>query len=374
LNPHRSGYRLSTLAALALLMLTLSGCASGVHATSWTGLTVSDDLLYLADLTQVKSLNSADASVVWSFPADPSKDPRGVFYITPIVYEDRVFVASEVPPTGMFSRYKHVLWALRREDGIPLWSFDIAAGPYVESGAPGGSLFVIGNSDGSVYALDVDSGTLRWSFSTGHRVWASPLIISDTVYIGSMDRNLYALSLRDGKERWRFHAGGAFAATPALWNDTLYIGAFDDRFYAIDMHTGRERWNVAGENWFWGNPVVHNGTVYAVDVNGNVYALDATSGAQTWKRALDVPVRAGPAISSDGSRLLLGGRDGVLYALDAADGITLWSQKGEGQILSTPVVSGNVVYALWLYGPHRLRAFHTDNGREIWAYPPAQEK
>lgn len=369
-----TGYRFITLVALAVLVLTVSGCAGGVHATSWTGVTVSSDRLYLSDLTQVKVLNSGDAGIVWSFPADPRKDPRGVFYVTPLVDEKRVIVASDVPPTGMFSRYKHVLWALDRENGALLWSFDGAGGPYVENGALSDGLCVVGNSDGKVYALDVDSGALRWSFSTGHRVWASPLIISDTVYIGSMDRRLYALSLSDGKERWSFRAGGAFAATPALWNDTLYIGAFDDRFYAIDARAGGERWNFAGENWFWGTPVVSAGIVYATDVNGNVYALDAESGAKKWKRALGVPVRAGPAISGDGSLLFVGGRDGVLYALSTTDGVVLWSQKGEGQILSTPVVSGSVVYALWLYGPYRLRAFHMDNGREIWAYPPAQEK
>ncbi|MCX7680711.1 MAG: PQQ-like beta-propeller repeat protein, partial [Anaerolineae bacterium] len=217
-----TGFHFVTLVTLAVLALVASGCG-GVHATSWTGLTVNGDRLYLADLTQVKVLNSADASVIWSFPADPRKDPRGVFYVTPVVVGEHVIAASEMPPTGMFSRYKYVIWALDREDGTLLWRFDGAAGPYVESGAPGGALYVAGNSDGKIYALDLESGTLRWSFSTGHRVWASPLIISDTVYIGSMDRHLYALNLSDGKERWRFRAGGAFAAAPALWNDTLYI-------------------------------------------------------------------------------------------------------------------------------------------------------
>ena len=92
-------------------------------------------------------------------------------------------------------------------------------------------VFVIGNSDKNVYALDVDSGDLKWQFETGHRVWATPLIEGDTVYIGSMDHHLYALRLSNGEELWKFAApgGGAFAGTPALQDGTLYIGTFANR-------------------------------------------------------------------------------------------------------------------------------------------------
>jgi outer membrane protein assembly factor BamB len=196
---------------------------------SWTGLNIGEGRLYAADLTQVRAMNAEDGSVVWAFPEDPEEERRGVFHITPALGEGHVIVASQVPPAGFFSQSQDIVWALDRDTGALLWRFDEAAGRYVEGGAIGGGLFVIGNSDGNVYALDLERGTLRWTFQTGHRVWATPLIVSDTVYVGSMDHHLYALRMSDGEVIWDFPAGGAFAAVPALQDDTLYIGAFDDR-------------------------------------------------------------------------------------------------------------------------------------------------
>lgn len=366
---------LIALAVLAVLLLGVSGCAGGVRPTSWTGLTVAAEGLYVADVEQVRLLNASDGEpLLWAFPQDPQGEKRGAFYVTPAVDEERVIVVSQVPAGGFFSQPKNVVWALDRETGRRLWDFDGAAGQYIEGGAIGGGLFVIGNSNGKVYALDVESGVLKWDFETGHRVWATPLIVLDTVYIGSMDRHFYALGLSDGQVRWDFHAQGAFASAPALRDDTLYIGAFDDRLYAVDARTGTERWRFGGENWFWGSPVVHGDVVYAVDVNGNVYAVDAESGAQIWHQPLDAQVRAGPALAEDGSQLFVGSQGGTLYALDTADGFVVWSQASEGQVFSPPVVSGSVVYEMLIFGPHRVRALHVDNGREIWAYPYVVEE
>jgi len=362
------------LATLVALLLGISGCAGGVRPTSWTGLTVTGERLYAADLTQVVALNAADGELLWAFPEDPKEERRGAFYVTPAVGEEYVIVASQVPPSGFLGQPSNVVWALDPETGKELWHSDGASGQYIEGGALGGGVFVIGNSDGNVYALDMESGARRWEFETGQRVWATPLVVSDVVYVGSMDRHLYALDLSDGKLRWDFHTEGAFASTPALRDDTLYIGAFDDQLYAIDAHTGTERWRFASENWFWGSPVVYGDTVYAADVNGNVYAVDAETGAQIWHQPLDAQVRAGPALTEDGSRLFVGDQNGTLYALDTTDGFVPWSVESEGQVLSTPVVSGSVVYETLIYGPYRIRALHVDNGREIWAYPHVVEE
>jgi len=360
---------------LAVLLIGISGCTGGaVRPMSWTGLVTVGEILYAADLEQVVALNAADGKPLWAFPKDPKEDRRGVFTVTPAVGEGRVIAASQVPASGFLSQPKNVVWALDRDTGSLLWHFDGAAGQYVEGGALGGDLFIIGNSDGNVYALDVESGGLRWVFETGHRVWATPLIASDRVYIGSMDRHLYALNLSDGKVLWDFHTDGAFASTPALQDDTLYVGAFDDRLYAIDAHAGTEHWRFGSANWFWGGPVVYNDTVYATDVSGNVYAVDAETGEQVWHQPLNVPVRAGPALSEDGSQLFVGSQNGILYAMDTSDGFVLWSVESGGQVLPMPVVSGSVIYELMINGPHRIRALHADNGREIWAYPHVVEE
>jgi len=373
LNQFLTRRRYMLLAILAALLLGASGCSGSARATSWTGLNVVGDVLYAADLERVQALDVTAGDPVWTFPKDTEDDGRGIFYVTPAVEGELVVVASQVPSSGFFSRPRNIVWALEADRGRELWRFDEATGQYVEGGALGGGLFVIGNSDGNVYALDVESGDLEWQFETGHRVWATPLIISDTVYVGSMDRHLYALNLSDGRVRWDFEGGGAFAGTPALRDGVLYMGAFDDKFYAIDAETGVQLWIFSGENWFWGGPAIYEGVIYTADVDGNVYALDET-GKQIWRKVLGTSVRAGPVVAEDGSTLFVASEDGTLHALDAADGFELWSVKGEGQMLSPPVVDGAAVYVTSIYGEKRILALHVDNGREMWSHPPVVEE
>lgn len=366
-------------ALVAMLLLGLTGCMGGAaQATSWTGLTVVDDTLYAADIEQVAAFDIDDGEPLWVFPRDPKDDYRGQFYATPTVVGDMTIVASQLPASGMFKAARNVVWALDSL-GRDLWSFEEAGGQFVEGGAAAGNTFIIGNSDQYIYALDVNTGDLLWKFQTGHRVWATPLIVDDTVYIGSMDRHLYALDLADGHVIWDFAGGGAFASQPVLQDGTLYIGAFDDKVYAIDAQTGAEQWSFAGENWFWGLVALDGELLYAADVDGNVYAIDATSASEVWRRSLvdekerKTPVRAGVVLSEDGTLLFVGNRNGTFYALSTADGREVWSSTSDGQVFSEAVVVGSTVIYPMIYGTDRIRALAVDNGREVWVYAKADE-
>ncbi len=368
--------------ALIALLLGASGCVCGgsVRATSWTGLTLQDGKIYVADLQQIQILGT-DGELERSIPENTEDNTFGSVYVAPAVGEGYLIVASQSTARGFLSQATYPIVKLDIETGGEMWRFEKARGQYIEGGVAADGIFVIGNSDHNVYALDVDTGDLEWTFKTGHRVWATPLIVGDTVYIGSMDSNLYALRLSDGEELWKFAAKGAFASTPALRDGVLYTGTFGNRFYAIDADDGTEIWRYPdeqpGDNWFWGSPVISGDTVYAVDVKGKVYALNATSGEVFWSKELDAPVRAGPALTEDGSTLLVSSQDGNLYALDADDGSRKWTAAGEGKGYVTPVVDGDVVYEARVHGSYRVRALELLEGgerySELWVYPPPEE-
>jgi outer membrane protein assembly factor BamB len=380
------------LLTLAVLLLGTSGCVCGSpQATSWTGLTLKDEKIYVSDLQQVQVLGT-DGELIQSVPEN-TDSAFGLLQIAPTVGQDYLIVAAQMPAKGLFSQASNPVVKLDIETGKEQWRFEGARGQYVESGviattADGADIFVIGNSDGNVYALDVGTGELAWEkpFKTGHRVWATPLIVGDTVYVGSMDRHLYALRLADGTELWNFAApgGGAFASTPALQDGILYIGTFANRVYAIDADDGTEIWRFPeekpGDSWFWGSPVLDGDIVYAVDVKGNVYALDAETGEQIWHKTIeekDTPVRAGAALTEDGGTLLISSENGSLYALDTADGSRKWVAAGDGKGYVTPVVDGNRVYETRIHGAYRVRALELLEGgegyKELWVYPLPEE-
>ncbi len=375
------------LIVLAILLASTSGCVCGgtPRASSWTGLTLQDGRIYAADLQQVRVLGT-DGELIQSIPQDPEDNTAGLIYIAPSVGEDYVIIAGQLAPRGFLAQATYPIVKLDLETGKELWRFEGARGQYIEGGAVADGLFVIGNSDKNVYALDMDTGDLAWQFETGHRVWATPLIVGDTVYIGSMDNHLYARRLSDGEELWKFAApgGGAFASTPALQDGALYIGTFGNRVYAIDADDGTEIWRFPeepGKNWFWGSPLIDGDAVYAVDVKGAVYKLDTGTGEEIWRGQLapknndkDAPVRGGPALTEDGSTLLISSENGTLYALDVDDGSEMWTEEGEGKGYVTPVVNGDIVYQALIQGPYRIRALEiTDDGDELWVYPLPEE-
>jgi len=365
--------------ALLLLALgvavILSGCSGGVRPTGWTNLIVDEDTVYAADVDQVRVLDAATGAVSWAFPPEADLRTYGPFYTVARDGNTLLVTANERSGSGLFARPpRGVLRALDIESRQIRWEFRDTGGDFVVPGAVTDGLLVIGNGDGCVYALHVEDGSLVWTFPTAERVWATPLIFSDTVYIASLDHTLYALDLTTGRERWRFEAGGALVSTPAAQDGTLYVGSFDNSIYALDAATGAERWRFNGQNWFWGTPVISGTVLYAADVGGNVYALDTTNQQALWQVNVGESVRLGPALSEDGGKLLIAGADsraGALYGLDTSDGFIVWEQPAEGQ-LGSMAVRGPVVYVSRILGSASLQAYYIENGRPVWSYPPPE--
>jgi outer membrane protein assembly factor BamB len=79
------------------------------------------------------------------------------------------------------------------------------------------------------------------------------------VYVGSNDRYLYALDATTGTERWKFTAGDRMYSTPAVSGGVVYVGSDDDYLYALDATTGTERWKFKTSNHVLSSPAVSGG-------------------------------------------------------------------------------------------------------------------
>ena len=78
-----------------ILTLVLSSCTGGsgsFRATSWPGVTVDQDTVYVAYEQQVLALRVKDGGLIWSYPAEPSA--RQLFYAPPAVSEDLLIVGG----------------------------------------------------------------------------------------------------------------------------------------------------------------------------------------------------------------------------------------------------------------------------------------
>ena len=135
-----------------------------------------------------------------------------------------------------------------------------------------------GSYDGKFYALNAQTGAIKWKFATGGErrfeakgihglepktqtipdqfdvFLSSPVVAQGAVYFGSGDGHLYALDANSGDLKWKFKTGDVIHASPAFADGVLFVGSWDSYFYAVDAATGKEKWRFHGGE----DPLIHN--------------------------------------------------------------------------------------------------------------------
>jgi len=155
------------------------------------------------------------------------------------------------------------------------WAFGFPGASRARSQASlaGGAIYV-GSHTGRVYALDRETGCVRWTFDAAAEVRTSVIVENwgagdrqarPLAWFGDAVGNLYAVEAFTGRQVWKVkadqHPAATLTATPAYYNGTLYVpissfeeaAAFNPGYtcctfrgslVAIDAATGREKWRT----------------------------------------------------------------------------------------------------------------------------------
>jgi outer membrane protein assembly factor BamB len=320
------------LALVVIISLAGFSCIRGLTPIGWSGGTVSDGTLYIgSEGGRLVAVDLADDGRFWSDSLRPVSQPgflgcspatggggcgggsAGVaIYGSPVVYGERVYLAGY---NGKVNSY--FADTLQIDEEYPVGS---NLKPIVGGLAADDGNVYFGCSDGNVYALDAEKLKEKWStpFATGDKIWATPAIYGDTLYIGSFDKKLYALNIADGTKKWEFATEGAVIATPLVYQDTIYVGSLDRNLYALNASDGRLKWKFTGENWFWAEPVVYNDKVYVGCLDGFIYVLKASDGARMAAFDLGCGISSRPVVVDNS--VIFATRKGAIYSLTADGG------------------------------------------------------
>lgn len=351
---------------LAIPALLLSACGTGnFSAEGWSGMALHDDVVYVGDRDgRILALDATNGGLVWRFPDPDDDDLRlGGVYGQPAVADDgnTVYIASyenrrdwcgasgrngDRPCGRLYAlrvtetdgrRAAHVQWSFPRGDQVAVGT--IVGGAVVADGA-----VILGSSDGSVYAIEEEDGTLRWAFATGAEVWSPPTVADGMVYFGSLDHTVYAVDVDSGEEAWRYTTGGGVSGRPLVDGGRVFVGSFDQRLYALDAETGAPVWSAPfrGDQWFWSGAASDGESVYAGTLNGTLYALDRETGAQQWSASVDGAIVA-PLLLLDES-IVVATDDGFLGHFRKSDGWGLWSPDLGAKVRAPMEVRGDILY------------------------------
>ena len=217
-----------------------------------------------------------------------------------------------------------------------------------------GGAVLVGNHNGSVYALDRASGCVRWAFAAGAEVRtgivAAPWRAGDgkarpLIYFGDVAGKVYAVDLLTGKQVWAIkaddHPATIITGTPTLFRGTLYVPV------------------SSNEEAFATSPA------YACcNFRGSVLALDARSGRMKWRqRLVGPPVKQG--VSKDGPDML--GPSGVAVwnspIVDARRGLLIFA-TGDNYSLPASALSDAIVALDLASG--RIRWHYQATANDAW--------
>jgi len=274
-----------------------------------------------------------------------------------------------------------------------VWNTRIDAVQYPLTVTVNGNAFTLAGSDGSVFAIDADSGRELWRGSAGgklsagagsdgrfaavvtrdgelvvfeqgqvkwrkplaSRVATPPLVAGERVFVVGVDRAVRAFDALDGRSLWTLQRPGdpltlAQAGVLAPFKDTLVVGQ-GPRMVGLDPTLGTVRWDVTVGSPRGANEIERladlvapsarvGDLICARSFQAAVGCVDAQRGTVTWTRNI-------------------GGTDGVaadaefVFGADATDRLTAWktpsgdvawsSDKYLYRGLSAPLVVGKSV-------------------------------
>lgn len=210
----------------------------------------------------------------------------------------------------------------------------------------GGAVYV-GSQNGTVFALDENTGCIRWMYNTVAEVrtgivvapWTDGASEAPLLYFGDLVGNIYAVSAVTGELAWRDRAGDhpslTLTAAPALHDGRLYVplsalevtAAADPSYACCTFRGGVAVYDATDGKKLW--------TAYAIDEPGRMVGKNsvgtpqiAPSGAPIWNTPALDPKR-GVMYVGTGTNYSSPANDtsDAILALDLKDGSIRWHQQ-----------------------------------------------
>lgn len=305
-------------------------------------------VLYVgSDDTAFYALEQATGALKWKFATGTKNAPGGLVRSTPAVADGAVFFGCfdgnfyAVDAASGALRWKFAMPGERHFTAPGLHGYLPRQQPmpdfwdlYQSSPVVAGGLVYFGCGDGALYALETATGAVKWKFQTGDVVHSSPALIDGTLYVGSWDTFLYAVDAATGALKWKFKTGDdpvnfnqtGIQSSPCVAGGTVYFGCRDATLYAVDAKSGAEKWKYKNEwgSWFIASPVVRDGRVYSTTSEpAYLFAHDAATGKELYRT--DVKAPAFSSMTLAGNLAYFGTFAGSLLAVDPAEGKVVWT-------------------------------------------------
>jgi len=233
-----------------------------------------------------------------------------------------------------FGSQNHILYCLKKADGVQRWNFtaenDILYGSIAESGG----LLYFGiaadsSNNGKALAVNAITGAEEWNRSVVGSVWSSPSVADGLVLFSTAGdksvvfepRNgyVYAFNLTSGAQKWRSPNLGMVMASPSIKNGHIYVGTFGK---------------------FLNNQEI---------ISPQMYCLDLSDGEIIWSELVNHEEgnsKVWSSVTISGSKIIFGDELGYLNVWNI-NGLRIWdhAMREGAAVKTTPAVAGEMIFA-----------------------------
>lgn len=331
----------------------LTGCTGTGVATSWPGITVAQGRVYLSYATEVFALNPDNGTMIWRYPEKPNA--KVMYYAPSGLTSDGILVVGD---------YQHTIHGLNADTGVQTWTYQtgnrIVAAPLVVE-----DLVLVPSTDGNLYALD-SKGTLIWKFTTDSSLWAQPAFYDGVIYLSAMDHKMYALSIKDGSQLWSADLGSAAISNPSIEpGKALYVGTIGGDLIGLDIKSGNQLWKHSSDFGIWATPMIKDNMLYYGDLDGNFIAFDTTKKQPVWQYKAGGAIVSAALLKDD--RILFSSENGVLNIV-GYDGKVILSPAISEKLYGSPVSTNGYTLVGVTTSKDKILSALDENGNQVWAF------
>ena len=123
------------------------------------------------------------------------------------------------------------------DPAVLLYRINTGGEIFAPLGAYGQRIVLVPSADKNVYAVDLFTAEVKWTYSSGAPVMQEPLVADHDIYVANTAGLLTALDADSGSPRWTISTqGGRLLAVSAT---RIYLESREDDLFIVERGTGR---------------------------------------------------------------------------------------------------------------------------------------
>jgi outer membrane protein assembly factor BamB len=255
----------------------------------------------------------------------------------------------------------------------PVWNQRVGVVQFPLTVAVNGNVLTLAASDGSVVAIEADSGRVVWRAEVGAKISAG--VGSDGTLAAVVTRDGELVALEGGRIKWKKVVGVRVATAPLVAGGRIFVLGVDRTIHAFDASDGIRLWQVQrpGDALTLSQTgvIVAFKNTLVVGQGPRMAGFDPVTSSLRWEAPLGSPRGAneverladliGPVVRS-GDLICARSFQAAVGCVDAQLGNVAWTKNVGG----TDAISGDAELLFGADASDRINAWRTPTGETAW--------